>query len=171
MKPIILANCEVIKLREYSRSYGKPETIKVPYIMVFDKSILLINERGGYGRILRRGSKLLIDYKGTEISERAFKIRTNKARKEWENKLAQIESQNQARIEANEKVKAAQIAKLKSYFEARPDFLVEIKNKIEEASSKEWRKWVRMKCCGKLEMTFSEFELGATDIRDLAYSL
>ena len=55
----ILANATVTKLREYSQSYGAPETIEFSFIKEFDKEIQLFNSFGAHLRTMRKGTKLL----------------------------------------------------------------------------------------------------------------
>ena len=74
----ILANATITKLREYSQSYGAPETIEITFIKEFNNEIQLFNSFGAHLRTMRKGTKLLISFAGTEITERTFKGRTKK---------------------------------------------------------------------------------------------
>ena len=99
----ILANAAVTKLREYSQSYGSPETIEVSFIKEFDNEIQLFNSFGAHIRTMRKGTKLLKSFSGVEISERTFKSRTKKnLQKHRENiKLEAEAAQKKANDEKN----------------------------------------------------------------------
>ena len=114
MKTIIYANCELKKLREYSKAYGSAETIRVPFIRANEKTIDLLNVCGNITRTMRKGTKVLINYHGTAISERAFKLRINKAKK-----ARQAEQEAQAQLEAINLAKMVDFAKkTKAAFQA-----------------------------------------------------
>lgn len=168
----ILANCTVTKLKELSKSYGKPEEIKVPYIFEHSDKIELTNVCGYNIRTMKKGTKLLISYTGTEISKRAFKIRTNKAAKELEERNKQRQAEQQAEMEANELLKQEQAEILRNEFLKNTAFLNQITHRIETESNKHWRGWVKMKVCGKLfDGQFNKMVLTPTIIRDVAFSV
>ena len=81
----ILSNAKVAKLNEYRLSYGQPQTIEVPFVKVFVNEIHLINEVGTVIRVMKRGTKVLKSFTGTEISEKAFKTRINESKKSNQN--------------------------------------------------------------------------------------
>ena len=56
----ILKNATIVKLREYSRAYGKPETITSAYLFETDKHITTVDEIGREVRTFRKGTRLLI---------------------------------------------------------------------------------------------------------------
>lgn len=168
----ILTDCTINKLKELSKSYGKPETVRSPYILDFENEIQLISHTGEHQRTFKKGTKLLISYSGTEISERAYKMRINKAKKEWE-----IKQQEQREIQKEqEKITAQKVQKqkeiLKSEFLRNPEFLQQIKDKINTESGKKWRSWIKMKVCAKVfNGQFNEMALSPTTIRDIAQTV
>ena len=99
----ILANATIIKLREYSKSYGSEETKKADFIKEFDNEIQLFNSFGAHLRTMRKGTKVLKSFSGVEISERTFKSRTKKnLQKHRENiKLEAEAAQKKANDEKN----------------------------------------------------------------------
>lgn len=141
--PRILANCKIVKLREYSKSYGAPETIEVPFLLVFEKEIHLKKETGITYRVMRKGTRLLQSFTGTEISEKAFKLRTNKAKK-----LEEIE--NQKRDEAqriadeNRILNQNQIKSEIAYY-FTDEKIEEIKEKLSHKNSKQTKNYLKMK--------------------------
>ena len=64
----ILKNATIVKLREYSRAYGKPETITSAYLFETDKHITTVDEIGREVRTFRKGTRLLISFTGDTIS-------------------------------------------------------------------------------------------------------
>lgn len=168
----IFANCEVVKRKELSKSYGELETIKVPFILEFDKCIYLLNECGEFVREMRLGTKLLYGYTGTPISERALKIRENKNLKIREaNRLIRQENERIAN-ESSAKKLSEQEAILKSTFEADKEFLAKIQDRINNHSGKDWRGWIKMKVCAKVfGGKFENMKLPSTSIRDIALSI
>ena len=64
----ILKNATIVKLREYSRAYGKPETITSAYLFETDKHITTVDEIGREVRTFRKGTRLLISFSGDTIS-------------------------------------------------------------------------------------------------------
>lgn len=169
---ITLADCEVIKLKEYSMSYGGAEAIRVPFIRDYGNEIMLMNEEGKPIRIMRTGTKLLVSYSGNEITERAFKQRTNKAAKIKEaNRLIQQERERAIKEEMEKKL-AEQEAILKSTFEADKEFLAKIQDRINNHSGKNWRGWIKMKVCAKVfGGKYENMILPSTSIRDIAFSI
>ena len=99
----ILSNATVTKLREYSKSYGAPETIEISFIKEFDNEIQLFNYLGAHLRTMRKGTKLLKSFSGVEITERTFKSRTkNNLQKHIENiKLEAEAAKKKANDEKN----------------------------------------------------------------------
>lgn len=140
----IYSNCAVEKLREYSKCYGKPEVIEVPFIKEDSGSIYLYNNCGRLTRTMRKGTKLLISWKGEEITERAYKGRVKKAlTEEAIEKEAQRQRDNLIFLEAQKK-EAETIAAFekckdrfaKKWLESNPN--LSISNR--EANSFAWKK-------------------------------
>lgn len=172
MNTRIFAKAQVTKLKEYSRSYGNPETIEVAYIIEKDSEIELLNERGQHLRTMKIGTKLLIGYNGTEITERSFKIRTNKSKRKFAEKLEQIKKEEAINNEKIAELIKTQSEKLKKIFIESPKFHEKIKNRITNYSGKNWRNWVKMKVVAKInDGEFNNFELTASKIREIAFSL
>ena len=121
---------------------------------------------------MRTGTKLLVSYSGNEITERAFKQRTNKAAKIKEaNRLIQQEIERAIKEEMEKKL-AEQEAILKSTFEADKEFLAKIQDRINNHSGKDWRGWIKMKVCAKVfGGKFENMKLPSTSIRDIAFSI
>ena len=168
----ILANCTVTKLKELSKSYGKPEEIKVPFIFEYADKIEIMNVCGCNIRTLKKGTKLLISYTGTEISEKAYNLRINKASKELAERNREREAAQQAQQGQIEALKQGQTEILRNEFLKNTDFLNQITHRIETESNKHWRGWVKMKVCAKLfDGQFNKMALTPTIIRDVAFSV
>jgi transposase len=88
--------------------------------------------------------------------------------------IQSIEQDKKAQEEAKNKLKndieaiGDQSEILKSYFAANPHFKERILERIQNNSNKNWRSWVKMKVCGKLEIDFKFLTLTASEIRDIA---
>lgn len=96
----IMVNCQVTKRKEYSQSYGGVEVVDVPFIREYPTEIDILNATGETVRRMRKYTKLLIGFSGTEISERAFLIRCNKAAKERAAKIAERKAAEDAAKDA-----------------------------------------------------------------------
>lgn len=137
----VLSNCTVTKLREYSQSYGSPKTLNVPYIKEFANEIWLLNDCGEHTRTMRKGTKVLISFKGTEITERQLKTRANKAIAErTSQRLKAIEEQRQ-----QESIAAEQLTKWKMFLQANPDKKDYFKEKGKAMPSKKFENYLTMK--------------------------
>lgn len=167
-----LANATVTKLKEYSQSYGQPETIKVPFINVLANEIHLLNEFGKVTRIMRKGTKLLIDYNGTEISERAFKIRTNKASLVAKEAAAIAEKEQEQRAAANQIITEKQLSDWIEFIKANPDKVAQLKEKISTMPSSKWRNLLRMKAAKYINLgKFDTLMLSAPQLKSTIYSI
>ena len=168
----ILANCTVTKLKELSKSYGKPEEIKVPFIFEYADKIELMNVCGYNIRTMKKGTKLLKSFTGTEITERAYNLRINKAAKELAERNKERQAIQQAQQAENKRLIQGQTEILRTEFSKDTDFLNQIVNRIETESNKNWRGWVKMKVCAKLfDGQFNKMALTPTIIRDVAFSV
>ena len=168
----VLANVEITKLREYSQSYGSKETIIVPFVKEYEKEIVIINQFGDYIRSMKKGTKLLIGFKGTEISERAFKMRTKKATDErnFEREIAKIEQE--IMYIANGFLRQDQERDFVKVLKANPELAEKIKTRIDTTPSKNWRNWVKLQAVKALDLkTFDELRLDPRGIKELTYSL
>lgn len=166
---LILSNCSVIKLREYSQSYGQPETIKVPYIKVYDKEIILLTESGSHYRTMRKGTKLLVDYSGIQITERAFKMRTNKVKKANEAKAKLQAEQDRLKKEANNRAANKFIYLWENMLQENPErckrYLAETKTRPSNSSrSGNWRNWLRMKAAKHINNGHFDLPVSAPDL-------
>lgn len=167
----IFANAQVNKLKEYSRSYGGPETLEAAFVFEFENEIQLLDGLGRHTRTFRKGTRLLIGFTGTEITERAFKGRVKRAVK------AQAEELEARRIEAEVKLKQLnatikeQSERLQGIFDSNTEFRSRIKDRIRNYSSKNWRNWVVMKVAQKLnDEKFNGLELSSAKIREIAFA-
>ena len=69
------SNIIVTKLKEYSRSYGATETVSHAYGIDSEREWLFFDENGRHVRTMRKGTKVLIDVNGVDMSEEAFNER------------------------------------------------------------------------------------------------
>lgn len=176
-KPKILANCELKKLKEYSRSYGGIETLSIAFIKERGGEITTHSATGLHLRTFRKGTKLLIDFRGEPISERQFVLRTNKAKAS-----AKIESDKKAAEQAILDAERAKIAAEQSeawaqYLCAHPEKAERYKSKVKNSPSNSsrsgnWRNWLRMKAAKKIAgEKFSELVLSASGLRDILFQI
>ena len=149
----IYKNCEVVKLREYSKSYGSRETIKVSFIKEFNNEIWLLNNEGQHIRTLRKHTKLLISYSGILITERSFKILRGKNKKE--NAAKRLEF-----LKIEEEKKQAEILALqpaKEFILANIEVIKRLVNK--EKQNGNGRRTALWKLTGRIESPFTVSEL------------
>jgi hypothetical protein len=108
-----LKNGEVVKLREFSRSYGGQETIKVSFIVENENSIDVYGETG-FWRTFKKGTKLLVDFNGKEVKESTFKKWLNQNTKDLEKarleRISNFEAEKQERLK-NEEFAKQEVAK------------------------------------------------------------
>lgn len=167
----ILRNVTIEKLREYRQSYGNKELVNYPFVLVFEKNISLLDKYGNHVRTMIIGTKLLISFSGSEISERSFKILTNKAKKEAF-KLSEIAViEQKKKIEATLEIVAKQKADLYYFFQNNPEKIDKFKKAIESMSSSKWRNKLRMLAAKYINNEkFDGMELSAVDIREVVYT-
>lgn len=101
------SNIEVIKLKEYSQSYGGRETINYAYGIDTDKQWYFYSENGLHSRTMRKGTKVLIDVQGDAMSEEAFNERMKELSDQREQGRIQAkiehEQANQRAVELRDK--------------------------------------------------------------------
>lgn len=158
----ILANVTVKKLREYSRAYGKPEEVNYSFAKVLPKEIRLYTERGTHLRTLRRGTKLLIDFSGTPISERTFnmRIKKNKEAITVEQPLITTHSVNN------------QIELWEKFLRDNPDKVVKYAGKIEHMNTRKGEDYLKLKAAKYINNgKFKGFTVSTGDLRSILTSL
>jgi hypothetical protein len=172
MTTTILSNASVTKLKENSRSYGGPETIEAAYLLVTEKDITLIHERGFVGQTLRRGTKKLISFGGTEITKQQFDQQIKSAKKDWADK------QEAQRIE-NEENKAIakakgeqQLKQWEQFLTANPEKAAKYRAKCEGMNSSKKKSYVMMKAAEKINNeSFSGLFVSAGELMAKLHSL
>lgn len=176
-KPKILANCGLKKLKEYSRSYGGIETLTVPFIKDWGGEITLHYDTGECYRTIRKGTKLLIDYRGEAISERQFVTRTNKAKKQRDierKKRAEIEAAQMAEKQAKAAIQAELWA---AYLASNPEKVRRYQLRVNSSPSNSsrsgnWRNWIRMKAAQKIAgEKFNELALSAPELCKILFEV
>lgn len=92
----------ITKLAEYRRSYGKPQTMEVAYIVERHNEIIIYDYFGN-SRTFRKGTKLLVLFQGKrEVKESTFNTWHKKQLKE---QLKRINDRKEkAQIEANQRI-------------------------------------------------------------------
>lgn len=168
----ILANAQVTKLREYSKSYGAPETIEVSFIKVFEKEIQLYNSIGMHIRTMRKETKLLISFTGTSVTEEQFSNEVEANRKAWDEKREAKRIEDEKKFAAAKKICAEQLEAWKNFLIANPEKISKYVSAVKEKSSKKWRPWLRMKAANKVNNgKFEGFMPSPAELKDVLYSL
>lgn len=158
----ILANVTVKKLKEYSRSYGKPEEVHFPFAKVLPKEIRLYTERGTHLRTLRRGTKLLIDFSGTPISERAFNMRIKKNKE-----VIAVEQPLMTTHSVNN-----QSELWEKFLRDNPEKVLKYSGKIDWMSSGKWRSYLKLKAAKYINNgKFKGLTVSTGDLRSILTSL
>jgi hypothetical protein len=167
----VLSNCSLTKLREYAQSYGTQETIPVPFIKEFQNEIWLLNDCGEHTRTMRKGTKVLIDFTGTEITERQLKTRANKAIAARTNeRLKAIEEQKQQEA-INEAIAADQLTKWKVFLQENPDKKEYFKEKSKVLKSSKFRNYLRLKAARHINNeSFENLQIDAYEIKEALYN-
>ena len=167
----VLSNCTVIKLREYSQSYGSPETIHSPYIKELEKEIWLCNECGEPVRIMRKFTKVLISYTGKEITLRQLKIRTNKAILLRTNKrLAEIEL-NKIAESKRMAIAEKQASQWAEFLKNNPESKAKYISKCETMSSGKWRNYLRLKAAKHINReSFQHLEISVPQLKEALFA-
>ena len=146
----ILKNAQITKLKEYSRSYGGIETIEVPYVIEHYNSIDLVNNVGVVVRTMRKGTKVLISFKGTACSETAMKRAVNKAKKDAATERKAREAHEASVQAANRIIADKQLEAWRTMLQENTERLARYKAEIQgrpsnSSRSGNWRNWIRLK--------------------------
>lgn len=139
----ILKNAKVVKLREYSRAYGKPETITSAYLFETDKHITTVDEIGREVRTFRKGTRLLISFSGDTISGDDFIREVEEAKNTIQ---AQTEAQrvaNELEIKRNREIAAKQLEAFKAIL--TPERVNKYRAKLAELNNSKGRNYLMMK--------------------------
>ena len=101
------SNIIVTKLKEYSRSYGATETVSHAYGIDSEREWLFFDENGRHVRTMRKGTKVLIDVNGVDMSEEAFNERMKELSDQRDQRRIQVqheqEQANKLAIELRDK--------------------------------------------------------------------
>ena len=139
----IFKNAKVVKLREYSRAYGKPETITSAYLFETDKQITTIDEIGREVRTFRKGTRLLISFSGDTISGDDFIREVEEAKNTIQ---AQTEAQrvaNELEIKRNREIAAKQLEAFKAIM--THERVNKYRAKLAELNNSKGRNYLMMK--------------------------
>lgn len=168
----ILANVTVKKLKEYSRSYGKPQEVHYPFAKVLPKEIRLYTERGTHLRTLRIGTKLLIDFSGTPISERTFNMRIKKAADLWK-KESESRQKNYSEIcKAEYETAIAQAELWEKFLRDNPEKVLKYAGKIEHMNTRKGEDYLKLKVAKHInDGKFKGLTVSAGDLRSILTSL
>jgi hypothetical protein len=172
MKTEILANATVTKLREYRQKYGAPEIVPVPYIVVYEKQIQLLTETGHLRRTMKRGTRLLVEFNGQPITQRAFDMRIKKAKAaaEIQRQISIIEQQK--RLKELREIAEKQATAWHEYLKQNPQKVDKYKAKIAAMSSAKGRNYVRLKAANKINAgSFNGLAATAHDLLKVLNSL
>lgn len=167
----ILKNATVTKLKEYSRSYGPAHTINVDFIIEYENQIILLTKTGAAYRSLKKGTKLLISFTGTEITERAFKMACKNMASAI--KMANLRAEEERiKQEYRNDVADKQLKQWIEFLKANPDKIEKYKNKVAASPSNSsrsgnWRNWLRMKAAKHINSgQFNGLEVSAPELMD-----
>ena len=167
----VLSNCSLTKLREYSQSYGAPETITVPYIKEFEREIWLLNECGEHTRTLKKGTKLLINYSGKEITQRQLNIRANKAITQRTNERLAYIATEKIKLEQRQAIAAQQGVKWAEFLSNNPQSKEKYIDKCNTLPSSKWRNYLRMKAAKHInEECFTTLQISAPELKAILFN-
>lgn len=168
----IFSNATIVKLKEYRKSYGSPESIVYPYIKEFNNEIHLFNSSGNHLRTLRKGTKLLISYTGTLITERAFKLRVNKAIALKDLKNFKSKSRGYTSILRRFEFSARQAELWTNFLIENPEKVIKYKSKVASMPSSKWRNLLRLKAAKHFNGgQFTGLEISANELLDILNTL
>ena len=139
----ILKNATIVKLREYSRAYGKPETITSAYLFETDKHITTVDEIGREVRTFRKGTRLLISFSGDTIGGDDFisEVEEAKATKKAQ-ALAQLAA-NELEVKRSREIAAKQLGAFKAIL--TPERVNKYRAKLAELNNSKGRNYLMMK--------------------------
>lgn len=168
----ILSNVTIKKRKEYSQSYGGVETIQVPFLKDFGGEVQLLDACGCHVRIMRTGTKLLIEFKGTEITERTFNGRTKKNQELAKTAREKSTAEREAQINRIQQIADAQLEKWASFLAANPEKVTKYTNIINTLSSTKWRSILKMKAAKHInEGKFDSLEVSPAQLRDVLFNI
>ena len=138
----IFKNATIVKLREYSRAYGKPETITSAYLFETDKHITTVDEIGREVRTFRKGTRLLISFTGDTISGDDFisEVEEAKATKKAQ-ALAQLAA-NELEVKRSREIAAKQLGAFKAIL--TPGRVNKYRAKLAELNNSKGRNYLMM---------------------------
>lgn len=162
----VLSNCILIKLREYSQSYGSPETLNVPYIKEFANEIWLLNDCGEHVRTMKKGTKILISFTGKEINQRQLITRANKAILARTNqRLATIEK-NRIEQEKRQEIANQQLNMWVKFLAENPQSKAKYLDKCNTMPSSKWRNYLKMKAAKHINNeSFQGLEISVPELK------
>lgn len=167
----ILAKATVTKLKEYSRSRGAAETVNYSFIKDYPNEIWLCSSEGNHIRTLRKGTKLLLNYSGTEISKRAYNTRINKATKLREIKSLKTHSKHLVVVLKNAELSARQMDAWNNFLKQNPEKITKYIQKCNSMPSSKWRNLIRMKFAKHCNNgVFSEVYISAPELYTALHS-
>jgi hypothetical protein len=157
----ILKDAEVQKLREYSRSYGSPTVIKVPYVLEKEDKILLLNDRGVVQRTMKKGTKVLISWSGKEIKVSTFCAYIQKNQKEY---LAKVEEEKKNQ-EEKQRIDDEKLDRWEVFLRENPEKAKKYYDKCQNFNSKKRCSYIRLKFAQNINnQTFSDFSVSASEL-------
>ena len=167
----VLSKCTVVKLREHAQSYGSPETIAAPYIKEFSNEIWLLNECGEHIRTMRKGTKLLVNYSGKEITQRQLTGRANKAILQRTNKRLADMAANEIAQKERQLIADVQAAKWAEFLANNPERKAKYIDKCNTMSSGKWRNYLRLKAARHINgESFQNLEISAPQLKAALYA-
>lgn len=168
----ILLQATVVKLKEYRSSYGSPESIVYPFVKEFNNEIHLLNSSGKHLRTLRKGTKLLCGYSGKLITERAFKVRINKAIALNKLKALKSKSHMYTSILRMSEFSTRQAALWTKFLIENPEKVIKYKEKIASMPSSKGRNLLRLKAAKYVNGgEFNGLEISAPKLLNILNSL
>lgn len=168
----ILTKTSVTKRVEYSQSYGGAETIECAFIKEFDKEIQMVSQTGNHIRTFKKGTKLLISFKGVEITERQFSLRVKKAKKVAESSALIQNKINSDKLAERNAAAAMQLGAWKQLLIENPDKAAKYISKMANMASSKWRNLLRLKAAKHVNNgPFEGLEVTASELRDVLISL
>ena len=138
----IFKNATIVKLREYSRAYGKPETIKAAYIAETDKQITILDESGRNVRTLRKGTRLLISFSGEAINADDFKREVEEAKNKMQAKAKAQRAADDIEIERRRDISAKQLGAFKAIL--TPERVNKYRAKLAKLNNSKGRNYLMM---------------------------
>ena len=139
----ILKNATIVKLREYSRAYGKPETITSAYLFETDKHITTVDEIGREVRTFRKGTRLLISFTGDTISGDDFIREVEEAKETKQSQASAQLAANELEVKRSREISAKQLDAFKAIL--TPGRVNKYRAKLAELNNSKGRNYLMMK--------------------------